>query len=111
MPALGALLVGSGVVAGWAGAAAAVVGVVLAVACRRFLRDAAPLVLASPLVLAGAAYIARPWGSSHGWGGELAWPQLCTVVALSSVCALASLEGARPWRRTAKRMKGSSTTR
>ena len=73
--------------------------------------SSAPLVMIGPLVVAGTAYVARPWGSSEGWAGELAWPQLCCVVALSGVCALAALEATRPRRRAARRMKGLSTKR
>ncbi len=104
----GAVVVTSGVVAGWPGVGAAVLGVLLALAGRRYLPGAAPLVLTAPLVVSGMAYVARPWGSSEGWAGELAWPQLLCVVALSTGCALAALEvsGAR---RTASRMKGFST--
>ena len=106
---LGAVVITSGVVAGWAGVGAAALGVLLAVAARRLLPGAAPLVLIGPLLASGAAYVARPWGSSEGWAGELAWPQLCCVVALSGVCALAALEVSPPRRRAARRMKGLST--
>lgn len=110
-PAVGAVVITSGVVAGWAGAAAAALGVLLALSAKRLLPGAAPLVMIGPLVVAGTAYVARPWGSSEGWAGELAWPQLCCVVALSGVCALAALEATRPRRRAARRMKGLSTKR
>jgi arabinofuranan 3-O-arabinosyltransferase len=106
-----AVVVTSGVLAGWPGAAAAALGVLLAVAGRRLLREAAPLVLTAPLVVSGMAYVVRPWGSSEGWAGELAWPQLCCVVALSGVCALAALEVPPRRRRSPRRMKGLSTKR
>jgi arabinofuranan 3-O-arabinosyltransferase len=109
--ALGMLLVTAGAIAGWLGLAAGVLGAVLAVAASRRMAAVAGLVLSAPLLVAAVAYVARPWGSSQGWAGDWAWPQLCSVLALASVCAVVSLDLSRRASSAGRRMKGRSTTR
>ncbi len=106
---LGALVVSAGVLAGYAGVAAALIGAGAVVLLRRRAPDSGAWWLGAPLAASYLAYALEPWGGASGWAGERAWPQLLVVLSVAGLVGWVVLDG-RPIRRPRRRL-GRSTSR
>ena len=98
-----------GLVGGWWGVAAAVVGAAASVLARRWVAGPSVAWAAGlPVVVAGLVYWWRPLGSADGWAGALVLPQLLVAVALG---ALASVDLDLRGHTSRRRRAGRSTAR
>ncbi|QIX26416.1 DUF3367 domain-containing protein [Nocardioides sp. JQ2195] len=102
-------LLGGGLLGGWGGLAAAVIGAVLALALRR--HDALAWMIGVLPALAAGAYYVRPWGSGSGWAGDWSWPHYLVLMAVGALSVVAGSTMRLALPRSFSRMKGISTKR
>ena len=103
-------LVASGVLAGPAGLAVALLAVVVTGWTHRVQPALARALLVVLLVPAIGVYAVRPWGGIEGWAGTMAWPSYLVVAVVSGVLVVIAAES-RALRRRRNRMPGVSTVR
>jgi arabinofuranan 3-O-arabinosyltransferase len=103
------LAAGGGLVAGWSGVLAALLGASACLPLTRWVPGVTPWLLGVPCLVVAAAYAVTPWGSSSGWAGEASWPVYLMLVPVSGALALAMEPRGDSW--ILKRRAGRSTTR
>lgn len=97
-----------GLLGGWVGAAAALLGFLLALGLTHRMDASSCWVLAGLILPTVAAYAVRPWASDAGWAGSLAWPGYL-VIFVSGALLGSALSAPRP--SPLSRRAGSSTNR